>query len=717
MSNRITTPVINYFDKAPSEKFHRLAWSCQLHHFLVPIKKNAPVNIFEETILKLIKEGVDSVEKLSQTTGLSKDFIGFIVQRLRSLELLDLYLSLTDSGNQAINALETIQVEGEPAVIGILVENITSKLLDIIVIDYSNHTLPVEKYSGDTVFVSIGSAGTAQTLNLKIVGNHTNSDNKNISTMDVKTIFRKFQKRLYSHKNPITAENSESANLTLHRSFEQVETVGQPLNVYLYCMAFFDKNSNFISVQDGFGYSLALTSALPKNISHYIKQKELMYEIKNEQRDATEEQVSQEKRRQREIKKDNILRELMASEEFFGKIENYYRNSTSNSTNKTKQKQSNERELFKSLYDAIEHTLAYVNHQRKFEEWGSFVKQSHKKNYANLIHIVLNELNFNNNEPMFRQLAKVTYGQVNSLSQGNVSLMPLLVKNIYASQNLENHPFSTLATVEPNLFNLLYRLKGLRNTVSHGEQFREMGFDEINSLYIRVKKVITFLYPKSVKIQVTSTQDMGNISQELLKAELRLDTHFSYTLPEMVRENLFRLFKLSYEEIELKGKSTEVVINADKLKYIRHLSASFEKTLQHKILQSIRQKSEILYHHNEFEQFLKDNHIQANRSLQKKLDALDSRKVKKLFETIHQLTLLDLLIVYLLLENAGQSQSLQLLHAQSVNIVSVAMQIHQLRGHNNAITAEFEQLSNADLIKLQQQVFLIINILTNFYDA
>lgn len=99
-------------------------------------------------------------------------------------------------------------------------------------------------------------------------------------------------------KNPITAENSESANLTLHRSFEQVETVGQPLNVYLYCMAFFDKNSNFISVQDGFGYSLALTSALPKNISHYIKQKELMYEIKNEQRNATEEQVSQEKRRQ-----------------------------------------------------------------------------------------------------------------------------------------------------------------------------------------------------------------------------------------------------------------------------------------------------------------------------------------------------------------------------------------------------------------------------------
>lgn len=95
---------------------------------------------------------------------------------------------------------------------------------------------------------------------------------------------------------------------------------------------------------------------------------------------------------------------------------------------------------------------------------------------------------------MFRQLAKVTYGQVNSLSQGNVSLMPLWLRIFMPVKIWRTTPFSTLATVEPNLFNLLYRLKGLRNTVSHGEQFREMGFDEINSLYIRVKKVITFLY-------------------------------------------------------------------------------------------------------------------------------------------------------------------------------------------------------------------------------
>ena len=78
---------------------------------------------------------------------------------------------------------------------------------------------------------------------------------------------------------------------------------------------------------------------------------------------------------------------------------------------------------------------------------------------------------------------------------------------------------------------------------------------------------------------------------------------------------------------------------------------------------------------------------------------------------------MDLLIVYLLLEQSGQSQSLELLRNQSVNIINVAMRIHQLRGHNNAITEEFEKLSDSALIKLQQQVFLVINILTNFYDS
>ena len=78
---------------------------------------------------------------------------------------------------------------------------------------------------------------------------------------------------------------------------------------------------------------------------------------------------------------------------------------------------------------------------------------------------------------------------------------------------------------------------------------------------------------------------------------------------------------------------------------------------------------------------------------------------------------MDLLLFYLLLEQSEQSQSLELLRNHSVNIIDVTIKIHQLRGHNNLITAEFEKISDSALIKLQQQVFLIINILTNFHDV
>ena len=708
MSDMINTPIISYFDVDKIGNLQQLAWSCQLHKLLVPIKKQAQVNIFEQTILQLIEEGVDTIEKLGQTTGLSKDFVRFIVQRLKFLELLDSYLKLTTQGKETISLLDEIQEQGQNSVIGILVENTTGKLLDIVTTDRSTQ-LNVEEYFNSRIIINIGTSGKPKKISLRIVGNHSKTNAINISTTSVRSVFKNFNKRLYSGKNPITAENSESANLTIHRNFEQIEFVGEPIDVYLHCAVFFDKNCNFVSVEDGFGYSLALTKALPKDISNNIKNKVNIKELNSHP-------TLGERINQKEIETDIILSALTASQKSFTSITSYYHN-PNKTTNGAKDSHTNERELFKSLYDAVEHTLAYVNHQRKFDEWGSFVKESHKRNYDNLRNILLNKLKFNDSEKMFRQLSKVTYGQVKSLSQGNISLMPLLVKNIYASQNLDNHPFSSLATIEPNLFNVLHRLKGLRNTVSHGEQTRELDFDEIKNIYETVLKVITFLYPKSVKAQVNSIQDIDRISQKLLKAELRLDSYFKYPLPESVRENLFRLFELNYDEIEINGQTTEIITPADKLKYIRHLSASLEKTLKYRIGQSIRQNSKVDYSDVDFQRFIEGNSSPIDKSLQKKLDTLDYRKVKQLIENINNLPLMDLLIVYLLLEQSGQSQSLELLRNQSVNIINVAMRIHQLRGHNNAITEEFEKLSDSALIKLQQQVFLVINILTNFYDS
>lgn len=709
MSDMINTPVISYFDSDKIGNLQQLAWPCQLHKLLVPVNKQPQINIFEQTILQLIDEGIDSIERLSQITGLSKDFVRFIVQRLRFLELLDSYLDLTTGGKDAISALDEIQKQGENKVIGVLVENVTGKLLDIVVTNEAYNQLIVKEYDNNRISAFIGSSGKSREIRLKIVGKTPKANVMNISTANVKNVFNNFHKRLYNGNSPITAENFESANLMLHRNFEYIEFNGEPIDVYLHCAVFFDKRSNFVSVEDGFGYSLALTKSLPKDVSNYVKNKVNIYELKNKPTDGR-------KIKQKEIEADSILSELTSSQKLFATIVSHNQN-PNKTTNEIQDNYTNERELFKSLYDAIEHTLAYVNHQRKFDEWGSYIKESHKKNYENLRNILLNKLNFNDSEKMLRQLAKVNYGQVESISHGTISLMPLLVKNIYASQNLDNHPFSTLAALEPNLFNVLHRLKGLRNIVSHGERSRELSFDKVKNIYETMIKVITFLYPKSLKIEVMPTQDNDKISQKFIKAELQLHSYFQYQLPESVRENLFRLFELDYDEIELNGQITEIITHEDRLKYIRHLSASLEKTLKYKIGQSTRKNIKFEYRDVEFQQFVKANSHPLDKSLQKKIDTLDSRKVRQLNENVNNLPLMDLLLFYLLLEQSEQSQSLELLRNQSVNIIDVTIKIHQLRGHNNLITAEFEKISDSALIKLQQQVFLIINILTNFHDV
>lgn len=139
--------------------------------------------------------------------------------------------------------------------------------------------------------------------------------------------------------------------------------------------------------------------------------------------------------------------------------------------------------------------------------------------------------------------------------------------------------------------------------------------------------------------------------------------------------------------------------------------------MKYKIGQSTRKNIKFEYRDVEFQQFVKANSHPLDKSLQKKIDTLDSRKVRQLNENVNNLPLMDLLLFYLLLEQSEQSQSLELLRNQSVNIIDVTIKIHQLRGHNNLITAEFEKISDSALIKLQQQVFLIINILTNFHDV
>lgn len=692
--------VISYFNTEKDAVEH-LAWSCRLFKILVPTKKESSVDIFEKTLLQLIHEHVDDVDSLHSMTGLPKDFVKLIVQKLQSSELLTKNLKLTDIGKEAVTSIEVIQSQKEWRPIGILVENTTGEILDIIVNDNVNNFVTVDGIYGDYARIILGTSGKSKKFSLKIINGCLSSKNKELNIIEIKTLFKSFQKRLLGYRSSSSADDFPLNTLSLHTNFDEVELIGEPIDVYLHCAVYFNEGNNFIYVEDGIGYSQKLTNILPKEIKDGVRKKLVIKNI-----DSKNIKI---------YKNDIIIDNVKKIEELFIKIKNYSDNNVSG--NKIKEYQSNQNELIKLFYDTIEHCIAYINETRVFNEWKSYIKDRYEDNHRQIKYIFINNFGIKETQDMesiLSQLSKVTYGQVNSLSFGNVSLMPLLVKSIYASQLLEGHPLSALLKCQPDFFSNLHKLHQLRNKVSHGNKVKPLPQESIEWIYQMGMEAIHMLYPKSTLLDKSMSEYSDReLSQKYLKAEIRLNTYFQGVIPELVRYNLSRLFELDYIEKDIAGKTNEVITEVDKLKYIMHLSSSIEKSLLFQIENLVSLSNEIPnYQKKEFLEWLNENKITISATLEKKLNKINALKIKQMYEYSRNLALLDLFILYLFLSMSLNDLSLKIMINQGIDISDTIVKVHKFRGHSNGMTDEFRETTDEQIIKLQKDAFLIIQILT-----
>lgn len=697
--------VISYFDvdNIKDAEMH-LAWPCRLYKILVPVKKQTNVDIFEKVILQLVNERIDDIDALHKMTGLPINFIKLIVQRLQSLGLLEKKLKLTDKGKEVIVSIEVIQSQNEWEVFSILVENQTGEVLDIISNDSVNKPVFISEENLSGLKIDLGTSGKSIKLFLKFINSSLSNKDRDFNIIEIRSIFANVQKRLLVCQNYDFMEDFSLSSL--HHSFDKVELSEEPINVCLHCAVYFNESNNFIYVEDGLGYSQKLTNILPKNIKEQIKRKLIIQNKEGTNFD-------------KKIDKNNIIAHNIKNiNDLFNEIKKY--DSENPNHNKNKKYYSNQNELIKLLYDTIEHGFAYVHRTRAFEEWKSYIKDNYEINYSQIRNILVDKLNLKetkNFDLMIKQLSKVTYGQVNSLLFGNVTLMPLLVKAIYASQILENYPLLVLLKLQPNLFDDLYRLHQLRNKITHGDKAKLLPKEIIVHIYQNSMEIVRILYPKLALYQQNFTQYTDReLSQKYLKAEIRFAHHFQDNIPELVRDNLFHLFGLTYFEKTINKKSYEVVTHVERVKYIRYLSSSVEKSLLFQIEYLMSMSNQIpSYGEYEFLEWLKEKNITTPTALERKIAKLNPRKIKTMYEKINTLALLDLFIFYLFLSMNFSDLSLNLIINQNIDLSEIIVKIHQFRGHGNGLTDEFYQATDEQIIALQKSAFLIIQVLTQSY--
>lgn len=689
--------IMSYFDVDTIKNAQQhLAWSCCLYKVLVPIKKKSVVNIFEETILRLISERLDKIEDLHQATGLPENFILLIVKKLQAQRLIDNQLKLTNKGKETISLIEDISTQNDMAVIGLLMEKTKGELLDIIDYENSSKKLFVEESSSQGFKVFFGTSGKAENIYLeKIYGNYHTK--KNLSVLDIKSIFKNFKNRVFEN-------NKDFEQYILHSSFNDIKIIGEPEIVYLHCAIYFDENSNFIYVKDGIGYSKTLTNLLPNPIKQKVRKNLLIDKSNGERNDNN-------------IHNDIIIDNIKNIHRLYQKIEEFKESNAH--LNKLKKNIENKRELLKLLYDTIEHALAYLHQIRPFDEWGSYIKPDYDKNYQNLKKILVDEYKLNDTKDMQKMLSyfsKVNYGQINSLSFGNISLMPLLVKAIYASQVLDDYVFMDLLKKNPSIFDYFSQLHYFRNSVSHGDDINNLTFEQVSHVYHSGIDIIMNLYPRLISKSSDILKSNDDLSQKYLKAEIRLDKYFDNHVPDMVRHNLFRLFELDYELKRIDGKEREMIVASEKLKFIQHLSSSTEKSLQFHIKYLMtKDDKHAIYYAADFQEWLAKKNLTMNKSISKKLQNMNQSKIRKMYERLDKYALLDLFIFYLFLSMQYDETALLTLLNQEVDIADIIGTLHTFRGHVNEITNEFDKISDEELVKFQKQVFLIIKVLIQSY--
>ncbi len=133
---------------------------CRCYELEIPVNAKAPkeLNIFEETVLKMIQLKQSSITELADTLCMTKDLVNFLLIRLKDDGLLENNQTLSEKGKEILNLQNTIRNE---------VKYIQGKLF---MIEKAGMILPyihtgefqsetVEDFDSNTITLGFGSAG------------------------------------------------------------------------------------------------------------------------------------------------------------------------------------------------------------------------------------------------------------------------------------------------------------------------------------------------------------------------------------------------------------------------------------------------------------------------------------------------------------------------------------------------------------------------------
>ena len=494
-----------HYNKRPLEKWLLLPMC--MYKVSVPYPEDNTLNLFQETILKLLVGGSKSNEELAEKLSLNVSLVEFIVKELKDKALISPRHSLTDKGYALLND----QDDGYDLKIGYIFYNyLTKTYMDAFVSEEELCAVEIRSRRGNKIQFFIDESVANPVYKEAMIVHADHEETVILPTAyDILGICKKHKRRkqmlIPDEVNEMVtlADQKKKQASELPKNIEKVSYLGEYRSVYVATDITLPSDDviNKSKIQMCYPFGIGFASNILETVMQLSNSemnaevKDVIIGLRKEAYGMTEKQLEDTKKEQaevnlaiRKILSNNIenyphvYRMLLNVESNYVFIQSLLKKNTGSNYEFIQKKMN---DYIVDNYDLLAGILIEV--MQRYNDYNNGVLTKYQSANSVLLSELARQIGFSDDEKVFGRFFALKKGTING-AYASSKLDALMAYNLIVASRMNEHPFHDIAKRVPQFITYLSKLINLRNEGKHGNpvayNFNSIAPYSIKNMYI-----------------------------------------------------------------------------------------------------------------------------------------------------------------------------------------------------------------------------------------
>lgn len=494
-----------YYNGKPLEKWLLLPMCA--YKVSVPYPKDNALNLFQETILKLLAGGSKSDEEIANKLSLNISLVEFIVNELHERDLITGRRSLTNKGYTLLNDDD----DSYELKIGYVFYNyLTKTYMDTFVPDEELCSVGIRNRRGNKVQFYIDEAVANPVYKEATIVHADNEENVIQPTAyDIIGICKRHKRRkqmlIPDEVNEVVtlADKEKKDASELPKNIEKVSFLGEYRYVYvatditLPSDDVINKSKIQMCYPFGVGFASNILEVVMQLSDREVNEdvKDVIVGLRKEAYGMTDRQLEETKKEQAEVNiairkilsnnienYPHIYRMLLNVESNYVFIQSLLKKNTGSNYEFIQKKMN---DYIVDNYDLLAGILIEV--MQKYNDYNNGILTKYQSSNSDVLSEMAKQIGFSDDENLFGRFFALKRGTING-AYASSKVDALMAYNMIVASRTNGHPFHELARKVPQFITYLSKLIELRNEGKHGNaveyNFNTIAAYSIKNMYI-----------------------------------------------------------------------------------------------------------------------------------------------------------------------------------------------------------------------------------------